>query len=130
MKKNRTFLTMAAALCLTAATTAQTVNVSPLPQRIIWGDKAFDRPQNIVIKGIEEADADAVALLRGHFTENKKGVTVVIGERGDKAVKAYTKQIPEMVEGYYLNIGKDKVVIAGADEDFQQFAGHGIIFYN
>ena len=116
MKKNRTFLTMAAALCLTAATTAQTVNVSPQPQRIIWGDKAFDRPQNIVIKGVEEADADAVALLRGHFTENKKGVTVVIGERGDKAVKAYTKQIPEMVEGYYLNIGKDKVVIAGADE--------------
>ena len=107
---------MAAALCLTAATTAQTVNVSPQPQRLIWGDKAFDRPQNIVIKGAEEADADAVALLRGHFTESKKGVTVVIGERGDKAVKAYTQQIPEMIEGYYINIGKNKVVIAGADE--------------
>ena len=107
---------MAAALCLTAATTAQTVNVSPQPQRLIWGDKAFDRPQNIVIKGAEEADVDAVALLRGHFTESKKGVTVIIGERGDKAVKAYTQQIPEMVEGYYINIGKNKVVIAGADE--------------
>ena len=114
MKKNRTILSMAAALCLTA-TTAQTVNVSPLPQRLVWGEKAFDHPQSICIKGANEADTDAVALLRENFTESKKGLTVVIGERGDKAVKQYANHIPDKTEGYYINIGKDKVVIAGND---------------
>lgn len=107
---------MAMALCLTASVTAQTVNVSPIPQRLVWGDKAFDQPKSIVIKGANEADTDAVALLREHFTEGSKGVKVIIGERGDKAVKAYAKQIPDKVEGYYINIGKKQVVIAGADE--------------
>ena len=94
---------MAMTLCLTAAVTAQTVNVSPVPQRLVWGDKAFDQPKSIVIKGADEADADAVALLRTHFAEGK-GIKVIIGERGDKAVKAYAKQIPDKVEGYYINI--------------------------
>ena len=116
MKTNKRILSWTAACCMTAALTAQTVNVSPIPQRIVWGDKAFDQPKNIVIKGAEDADADAVALLRKHFTEAGKGVKVIIGERGDKAVKAYDKQIPDKVEGYYINIGKKQVVIAGADE--------------
>ena len=98
------------------AATAQTVNVSPLPQRIVWGDKAFDHPTSIVIKGANEADADAVALLRSHYTENKNGIKVVIGERGDKAVKKYAAEIPNQIEGYYINIGKNQVVIAGNDE--------------
>ena len=98
------------------AATAQTVNVSPLPQRIVWGDKAFDHPTSIVIKGANEADADAVALLRSHYAENKNGIKVVIGERGDKAVKKYAAEIPNQIEGYYINIGKNQVVIAGNDE--------------
>jgi tRNA A37 threonylcarbamoyladenosine dehydratase len=85
--------------------------VSPLPQRLVWGEKAFDRPQDICIKGANEADADAVALLRDNFTESKKGIAVIIGERGDKAIKPYTSQIPDKVEGYYINIGKNKVDI-------------------
>ena len=113
--KKRNFLSMAMTLCLTAAVTAQTVNVSPVPQRLVWGDKAFDQPKSIVIKGADEADADAVALLRTHFAEGK-GIKVIIGERGDKAVKAYAKQIPDKVEGYYINIGEKQVVIAGNDE--------------
>ena len=114
--KKKNFLSMAMTLCLTASVTAQTVNVSPVPQRLVWGDKAFDQPKSIVIKGADEADADAVALLRNHFAEEGKGIKVVIGERGDKAVKAYDKQIPHKVEGYYINIGKKQVVIAGNDE--------------
>ena len=85
-----------AALSFVAAT-AQ--SVSPLPQRVVWGDKAFDQPENIVIKGADDADADAVALLRRNFAEGKKGIKVVLGERGDKAVKAYEAQIPNKVEG-------------------------------
>ncbi|MBQ2969275.1 MAG: beta-N-acetylglucosaminidase domain-containing protein [Bacteroidaceae bacterium] len=116
MKTNKRILSWTAACYVAVAATAQTVNVSPIPQRIVWGDKAFDQPKSIVIKGAEDADADAVALLREHFTEAGKGVKVIIGERGDKAVKAYDKQIPDKVEGYYINIGKKQVVIAGADE--------------
>ena len=116
MKKNRTILSMTAALCMTVAATAQTVNVSPLPQRLVWGDKAFDKPEAIVLQGAEEADADAVALLRSNFGESAKGVKVIIGERGDKAVKKYSSAIPNKVEGYYISINNKQVVIAGNDE--------------
>ena len=104
-----------AALSFMAAT-AQTVSVSPLPQRLVWGTKAFDQPESIVIKGADEADADAVALLRSSFAEGKKGVNVIVGERGDKAVEKYSAQIPNKVEGYYISVGKNQVVIAGNDE--------------
>ena len=113
MKKNRILVSWMAALSFVAAT-AQ--SISPLPQRVVWGDKAFDQPENVVIKGADDADADAVALLRRSFAEGKKGIKVVLGERGDKAVKAYEAQIPNKVEGYYLSVGKNQVVIAGNDE--------------
>ena len=115
MKKNRILVSWMAALSFVAAT-AQTVNVSPKPQSIVWGDKAFDQPTNIVITGADEADADAIALLQSNFTVGKKGVKVIIGERGDKAVKKYTAQIPNKVEGYYICVAKNQVVIAGNDE--------------
>ena len=115
MKRNRILVSWMAALSFMAAT-AQTVSVSPLPQRLVWGDKAFNQPKNIVINGADEADTDAVALLRSSFAEGKKGVKVVLGERGDKAVKAYEQQIPNKVEGYYISVGKNQVVIAGNDE--------------
>ena len=116
MMKNKTILSLAAALCVAATATAQTVTVSPQPQRIVWGEKAFDQPQSIQIKGAEEADADAVALLNSHFTASNKGVKVVIGERGDKAVKKFVNQIPDKVEGYYIRVAEDQVVVAGNDE--------------
>ena len=115
MKKNRILVSWMAALSFVAAT-AQTVNVSPMPQSIVWGDKAFDQPKNIVVTGADEADADAVALLQSNFAVGKKGVKVIIGERGDKAVKKYAAQIPNKVEGYYISVAKNQVVIAGNDE--------------
>ena len=115
MKKNRILVSWMAALSFVAAT-AQTVNVSPMPQSIVWGDKAFDQPTSIVITGVDEADADAVALLQSNFAVGKKGVKVIIGERGDKAVKKYAAQIPNKVEGYYISVAKNQVVIAGNDE--------------
>ena len=116
MKNNKRILSWMAACCIGAAATAQTVTVSPLPQRLVWGDKAFDKPAAIALQGADEADADAVALLRSRFAEDGKGIKVIIGERGDKAVKKYAASIPNKVEGYYINIGKKQVVIAGADE--------------
>ena len=115
MKKNRILVSWMAALSFVAAT-AQTVSVSPKPQHIVWGDKVFNQPKNIVINGADEADADAVALLQSNFTVGKKGVKVIVGERGDKAVKKYAAQIPNKVEGYYISVAKNQVVIAGNDE--------------
>ena len=74
--KKRNFLSMAMTLCLTAAVTAQTVNVSPVPQRLVWGDKAFDQPKSIVIKGADEADADAVLI----DLEPQTTLFVILGE--------------------------------------------------
>ena len=127
MKKNRTFLPLVAALCASAAcsmslqscqgqSVATSVALSPAPQEIVWGEQTISTPRNIVLVGAEEADADAVTLLRNAFSEGEKGVSIIIGERGDEAVSAYAEQIPDKVEGYYLHVDEGQVVIAGADE--------------
>ena len=129
MKKNRTCLSMVAALCVSAASTmlfqscqgqaastACALGLSPAPQQIAWGEKAFKTPKSVVIVGADEADADAVALLRNIFSEGENGVKVIIGEVGDEAVSAYANQIPDKVEGYYICADDNQVVIAGADE--------------
>ena len=124
MKKNRTLASWMAAAAVVAATTAlqgctaadeKPVTLSPLPQELVWGDETFSKPKTIALEGVENADADAVALLRNNFAEGK-GLKVIIGERGDEAVKAYEEQIPDKVEGYYISVGRDQAVIAGNDE--------------
>ncbi len=70
------------------------------------------------LRGGGTADADAVALLRSDSLSlvEKGGLPLIIGERGDKAVKAYVSKIPQKAEGYYLSISDRQVVIAGNDE--------------
>lgn len=124
MKKNRILVSWMAATCLVAvastlqscAADEQQVCVSPLPQELVWGNETFNKPKTIVLKGADYADADAVALLRNHFVEGVNGITLVVGERGDEAVKAYEDKIPQKVEGYYVSLGKEQIVIAGNDE--------------
>ena len=126
MKKNRILVSWMAAASLVAATTAlqscaagadeKPVTVSPLPQELVWGSETFSKPKTVVLEGADCADVDAVALLRNNFAEGAKGLKVIIGERGDEAVKGYEEQIPNKTEGYYISVGKDRVVIAGNDE--------------
>lgn len=50
---------------------------------------------------------------------NKAGKSkfqVIVGKKGDKAVKKYAKKIPQKKEGYYLEVQKNRIVIAGADQ--------------
>lgn len=85
------FLSMLALLLGMNTLNAQTVTISPLPQQITWGQKAFsnDRLQNIpVTKGI----------------------------LGDKAVKKYRKLIPQHTEGYYLKVTETEIILAAYDE--------------
>ncbi len=102
-------------LLLTSATmTAQTVDISPVPHKVEWGTKAFDRPVSVSTVGANTADADAVSALLSVFPEGN-GVRLVIGERGDKAVESVSDLIPERPEGYYLRVTPDEVIIAGND---------------
>lgn len=110
--------TLLVGIALASATvvSSQTVTLSPSPQSIEWGAKAFNRPESVTTRGASTADGDAVATLLRSFPEAKRGVKVTIGERGDKAVKSVESRIPNHPEGYYLKVDKDGVIIAGADE--------------
>ncbi len=97
--------------------------VSPLPQQATYGSEAFKLNAPLTLVGADKADADAVALLQqsgfnflAKDVKAKNGIKFIIGERGDKAVKAFRKQIPQQAEGYYLSVTPEQVVVAGSDE--------------
>lgn len=100
-----------------ASMQAQQVTVSPLPQEITWGSKAFDKGFSYTLTGESDADSDAVRVLKSQLTAGSgSNVNIVIGERGDAAVAAYEANIPNKKEGYYLKVEPGKVIIAGNDE--------------
>ena len=73
-------------------TQAQQVTVSPLPQEITWGAKAFDAGFSYTLSGAEDADAEALRVLKAKVPQGSgAAVNIVIGERGDAAVAAYRK---------------------------------------
>lgn len=94
------------------------VVVSPLPQKIEWGGVAFERNVALQLVGAEQADTDAVALLKtnGLNIQPEATVKLYIGEVGDKAVKKFRKLVPERAEGYYLSVKPEEIVVAGRDE--------------
>lgn len=92
-------------------------DISPKPQSIEWGtQKAFNKVTSFKLNGADNADTDAINLLKKHFDTNGGDVQITIGERGDNAVEEYQALIPQKSEGYYLSIEGPKVVIAGNDE--------------
>lgn len=102
--------------CFSTSIQAQQVVVSPVPQKITWGDKAFDKGFSYTLTGEKEADADAVRVLKENLTTGSgTAVNIVIGEKGDAAVAGYETNIPTQKEGYYLKVEPNKVVIAGTD---------------
>ena len=104
------------ALSATVAAQAQQVTISPIPQNIAWGGKAFDSAGvTYTLQGADEADVDAVKALKAKCQVAEGGVTLVIGERGDAAVAEYANEIPEQAEGYLLKVEPGRVVIAGHD---------------
>jgi len=113
MRKVLITLTTLAA-CLTMQ--AQRVTVSPLPQQITWGEKAFPNNSSYTLVGADRADQDAVALLKQKLNTQNGSVRLIIGEANDKAVKKYKKNIPAQSEGYYLKVSPTEVIIAGRDE--------------
>ena len=97
---------------------AQNVFIQPTPQSVSTVVEHIAKPNQVSIVGKSDADKVAVNFLQSLFNESdtKKEYTIYIGEKSDKAVRKYRKQIPSKAEGYYLSIEKDKIVIAGYDE--------------
>ena len=115
MKKIKTLLLLF--LCTTVLIMqAQQVTISPIPQSITWGAKAFDNTTSYILTGSETADQDAVDLLKSKLNIGTSGIEVIIGEKDDAVVANYIAQVPDFKEGYFLSVGSDKVIIAGADE--------------
>lgn len=109
-------LTLLLALCLIASFSfAQQVTISPIPQNISWGQKAFSNTTSFYLNGAAAADQDAVALLNSKLSIGTSGVEIVLGEKDDAAVAAYAAEIPQMKEAYYLKVEAGKVIIAGYD---------------
>ena len=105
---------------------SQQVTISPLPQKISWGEEAFSSDTKFYIVGSLEADQDAVELLKRSVeivgVSNKVSAKkfgdakpIIIGENGDKAIAKFKKNIPAVKEAYYLQVMPDQVVIAGHD---------------
>ena len=75
--------------------------------------------------GSDEANVHAVELLRSLLPDAVpcssasaagRQYRILIGEKNDKSVKKYRRQIPPHAEGYYLSVGKKEIVVAGYDE--------------
>lgn len=111
-----TFITAATMLFASAQSQAQHIEISPKPQKIEWEESvAFTNDATYTLTGEDEADSDAVALFKKHFSTDNGTIELIMGERGDVAVAAYENLIPQKAEGYYLSVQSDKVVIAGND---------------
>ena len=95
---------------------AQTVVVSPIPQSIVWGAKAFDNTATFTINGETIADKDAVKLLKSNVNTSASGqIQILIGKKGDAAIQDVDSKIPNKPEAYYLEIKPTKIYVAGAD---------------
>lgn len=102
--------------CATQNVMAQKADISPVPQEITWGEKAFDKGFAYTLTGEADADVQAIKALKSKITSGQgSSVSIVIGEKGDAAVKEYEANIPNKKEGYYLKVEPGKVVIAGND---------------
>ncbi len=113
----RPIILSAAALALglsPAGVAARHVDVSPVPQTVVWGSAVIPAPAGFSLKGQAEADADAIAALLKAYPVTGK-MKLIIGERGDKAVKKYSALIPDKPEGYLLKVTPKEIIIAGND---------------
>lgn len=105
------------ALALHVTSWAQQVQISPVPQSVTWGEKAFaSADAKYALTKAETTDAYAVELLQNKLTIAEGGINITVGKKGEAAVSAVEANIPETAEGYYLKVAADGIVVAGADD--------------
>lgn len=118
MKMKCTFLLATGLLC-SFVTSAQIINIFPQPQQLTISNNVFTLPDTYQLVGEAEANVYAVNKLKTIFAgkqiENDR-FQIIIGEKGDEAIRKYTRLIPNCAEGYYLSVTGNSIVIAGQDE--------------
>ena len=98
---------------------AQNVDVQPVPQQISNQDRQISLPETYQLSGEAEANPYAVQELKELLIGKQPGSTgvrIYIGEKGDKAIRKFARQIPRQKEGYYLSINDKEIILAGNDE--------------
>ncbi len=80
--------------------------------------EAQDKGGNYSIIGADGANPHAVANLKALLdtTTFDGDITVYIGESGDRSVARYKRRIPSQPDGFYINVGKGNIVVAGNNE--------------
>ena len=119
MNHKKIILFLGASWLCGAMAWAQMPDLLPMPQQCIVGEGRYPAPASFLYKGLNETDSInrkfAQSLLQG--TDKAKDYwKLVIGERGDRAVRKVRKRIPDVSEGYYLRIRENEIIIAGNDE--------------
>lgn len=118
MKIKRLYL-LGAWLLLGVSASAQITSIQPQPQQVLSQARNLGLPDTYLIVGDTEANTHAVSalktLLAGKHSD-KNGFRIYIGEKGDKAIRKFARQIPNHKEGYYLAINDKEIVLAGQDE--------------
>lgn len=118
MKIKRLYL-LGAWLLLGVSVSAQITSIQPQPQQVLSQARNLSLPDTYLIVGDTEANTHAVSalktLLAGKHSD-KNGFRIYIGEKGDKAIRKFARQIPNHKEGYYLAINDKEIVLAGQDE--------------
>lgn len=118
MKMKCTFLLATGLLC-SFVTSAQIINIFPQPQQLTISNSVLTLPDTYQLVGEAEANVYAVNKLKTIFAgkqiENDR-FQIIIGEKGDEAIRKYTRLIPNCAEGYYLSVTGNSIVIAGQDE--------------
>ncbi|MCD7816260.1 MAG: beta-N-acetylglucosaminidase domain-containing protein, partial [Bacteroides sp.] len=99
---------------------AQSFQIQPTPQEYVTSQDSLEIPHQIslITDNIQSNRLSAISLIKSLWKNQieEKGFPVYLGIKGDKSIHKYKKNIPHKAEGYYLSIEKDKIVIAGADE--------------
>lgn len=118
MRNNKIYL-LGVCLLSTVTAFAQNVSLQPHPQELIVQEKTIDLPAIYQLEGEKEANPHAVELLKEMFVgkqSTREGLRIIIGEKGDKSVRKYSRLIPKQEEGYYLSVNEKEIVLAGNDE--------------
>ena len=114
MNTSRLFLSIIL-LYLVGIIQALPVDISPVPQSVTRGARAFSNTVSFQLQGEYTADVDAVKLIKAQLNLATAGVELIVGERGDALVAGVVAEIPQVREGYYLSVTPDRVIVAGND---------------
>lgn len=118
MNFNHVCAAIAASVATVSMAAAMPAAINPTPHFIGIDSAKVVSAKNFRLVGADEASPTATKKLRllldGKLGE--EGIPIYIGERGDKAMRKFKREIPEQAEGYYLSVSPERIVIAGNDE--------------